>query len=54
MVNGRLTDQEVKDTVAAARMRDAEKAVLLKRALAGHPESRFAVAWLKRRQDASA
>jgi hypothetical protein len=45
----RMTDAEVKRVVAAARMSEAEKDALLRRALSGEPEARFAVFWLARR-----
>lgn len=47
----RMTDQQVRDTVAGLRMREDERAVLLRRALAGEPEARFAVAAMKLAQE---
>ena len=46
----RLTDEEVRETVAAAlRMPDGDKEILLRRALAGEPEARLAVFWAAQR-----
>lgn len=46
----RLTDQQIRETVAAMNTTDALKAALLKQALAGDPSARFAVYGLYRRQ----
>ena len=46
----RLTDEEVRETVAAMRMPDGDKEILLRRALAGDPEARLAVFWAQRRE----
>jgi hypothetical protein len=45
----RLTDEEVRETVAALRMPDGDKEILLRRALAGEPEARLAVFWAAQR-----
>lgn len=46
----RLTDEQIRLTVAAMKTKPAYKAVLLERALSGEPEVRFAVYALWRRQ----
>ncbi len=43
-MTGRMTDEEIREVVGRIRASDAEKAALLKRALRGEPEARFAVA----------
>jgi hypothetical protein len=47
----RMTDEEVRKTVAAMRMSDGDKEILLRRALAGEPEARLAVFWAAQRRD---
>ncbi len=46
----RLTDEEVRETVAAMRMPDGDKEILLRRALAGEPEARLALFWAAQRR----
>ena len=46
-----LTDEEVRETVAAMRMSDEDKEILLRRALAGEPEARLAVFWAGQRRE---
>ena len=46
--NNRMTDAQIKETVAALRMNETERAVLLKRALAGDPSARFFLYWKRR------
>lgn len=47
----RLTDQQIRDTVAAMNTADVHKAALLKQALAGDPGARFSVYGAYRRQN---
>ncbi len=47
----RLSDREVTETVAAMRMPDGDKEILLRRALAGEPEARLAVFWAAQRRE---
>jgi len=46
----KLTDEEVRETVAAMRMPDEDREILLRRALAGEPEARLAVFWAGQRR----
>ena len=46
----KLTDQQIRDTVASMRAPAKVKAALLKQALAGDPRARFSVLALYRRQ----
>ena len=46
----RLTDEQIRQTVAAMKTKPAYKAVLLERALGGEQEARFAVYALFLRQ----
>ena len=48
-----MTDAQIRETVARMRMRDAERQILLRRALAGEPEARFVVRALAIRQKAA-
>jgi hypothetical protein len=48
----RLTDEQIKATVATLRMAEAEKARLLERALAGQAAARFVVYAASRRPSA--
>jgi hypothetical protein len=45
-----LTEKQITDTVAAMRVPAEEKALLVKRALAGEPEARFVIVAAMRRQ----
>jgi len=47
----RMTNQQMKETVAAMRMSDEDKEILLRRALAGEPEARLAVFWAAQRRE---
>ena len=47
----KLTDEEVRETVAAMRMPDEDREILLRRALAGEPEARLAVFWAAQRRE---
>lgn len=47
----RLTDEEVRETVAAMRMPDGDREILLRRALAGEPEARLSVFWAAQRRE---
>ena len=46
-----MTNQQMKETVAAMRMSDEDKEILLRRALAGEPEARLAVFWAAQRRE---
>ena len=46
-----MTNQQMKETVAAMRMSDEDKEILLRRALAGDPEARLAVFWAAQRRE---
>ncbi len=46
-----MTNQQIRDTVAAMRMLDEDKEILLRRALAGEPEARLAVFWAAQRRE---
>lgn len=39
----RLTDEQIRETVATMRISEADKAIILRRALAGEPAARFTV-----------
>jgi hypothetical protein len=45
----RLTDEQIRTTVSAMRLTPVDKAIILRKALAGDPSMRFAVyaAWHK-------
>lgn len=49
----RLTDDEIRQTVARMRMPDNARAALLKQALSGDPGARFVVYAKMRKQDAA-
>jgi len=49
-----MTDAQIRETVARMRMRDAERQILLRRALAGEPGARFVIFAQRRRQEVPA